>query len=269
MDRAAVRHRLAVLRGDAITTWSARKEPAYRRLARTYRLPEETKRVYCHHIRKTAGTSLHFSFLGLDGEDPDQVQRRLDTSALHRTISGQYAFVAHQHRLLEQGHYFYGWSHLPAHRISLPPRTFTVTILRDPVERIVSLYSYLREGDEAGMAFPAPYTERSMAQSGFSAFLEKLPKKELLRQVFMFSRTFSVAEATDQIARCSCVLFTEHYEFGLAALAERLNLPLVPRRARATHVRASLSNTELEQLRQVLEPEYELIRQLEVSQPGR
>ena len=268
MDRAAARHRLAVLRRDAITTWAARKEPAYRRLDSTYRLPEDTKRIYCHHIRKTAGTSLHFSFLGLGGEDPDEVQRRLGASALHRTISGSYAFVAHQQRLLEQGHYFYGWSHLPAHRISLPPRTFTVTILRDPVQRIVSLYSYLREGDDAGMAFPVPSAERALARSGFSEFLEKLPKKELLRQVFMFSRTFSVAEATDRIARCSCVLSTEHYESDLAALADRLVLPLVLRRARATHVRASLSKEEVEHLRQMLEPEYELLRQLEVSQPG-
>jgi hypothetical protein len=265
MNREAARHRLAVLRHDGMTTLAARKEPAYRRLARTYRLPESARRVYCHHIRKTAGTSLHFSFLGLGDEDPALVQRRIDASALHRTISGQYAFVAHQRRLLEQGRYFYGWSHLPAHRISLPRRTFTVTILRDPVDRVVSLFSYLLEGDEPGMAFAAPRAERALAEKGFSTFLAELPRKELLRQLFMFSRSFSVAEATDGIARCSCVLFTEHYESGLTALAQRLCLPLSLRRARATRTRVSLPDTELEHLRELLEPEYELIRQLEVS----
>ena len=265
MNRAAARHRLAVLRGNGITLWSARKEPEYRRLARTYRFPEGARRVYCHHIRKTAGTSLHFSFLGLGGEDPALVQRRISTATLHRTISGRYAFVAHQGRLLAQGDYFYGWSHLPAHRITLPRRTFTITILRDPVDRVVSLYSYLREGDEPGMAFAAPPAERRLAEKGFATFLDELPKKELLRQLFMFSRGFSVAEATDRIARCSCVLLTEHYESGLAALADRLSLPLSLRRARATRTRVSLLPTELEQLRVALEPEYELLRQLEVS----
>jgi hypothetical protein len=115
------------------------------------------------------------------------------------------------------------------------------------------------------MAFAVPRAERASAEKGFSTFLEELPRKELLRQLFMFSRSFSVAEATDGIARCSCVLFTEHYESGLTALARRLSLPLALRRARATRTRVSLPDTQLEHLRELLEPEYELLRQLEVS----
>jgi len=265
MDRAAVRHRLGVLRHDAAVTLASRREPEYRRLSRRYRLPEGMRRVYCYHVRKTAGTSLHYGFLGLGGEDPLEVQRRIAGAALHRTVSGGYAFAAHEQRLLEQGHYFYGWSHLPAHHVRLPRRTFTVTILRDPVRRVLSLYSYLLEGDEPGMPFPAPESGRAAARRGFSAFLDELPPKELLRQLFMFSPRFDVAEAADALGRCSAVLFTEDFESGFASLARRLDLPLVSHRARVTRRRVEPSDSELERLRHMVEPEYALLGRLAPS----
>jgi Sulfotransferase family len=264
MNRAAWRQRLAVLRHDADVTRASWKEPAYRRLARAVHLPDGVRRVYCHHIRKTAGTSLHHSFLALAGEAPLEVERRIEAAPLHRTISGPYPFVAHQRRLLAQGHYLYGWSHLPAHRVTLPPRTFTVTILRDPVDRIVSLFSYLREGDAPGTPFSVPPAERTMARGDLSLFLSELPKKDLLRQLFTFSARFDVGEAADRIAACSCLLLTDDYESGVTALAQRLELPLAIRRARSTGTRVQLSDTERAHLRELLEPEYELMRRLGV-----
>ncbi len=268
MDRSSVRRRLGHLVHDGATAYAAWREPEYRRLSRTYRLPDGARRVYCHHIRKTAGTSLHFSFLTLGGEDPAAVHRRIAASELHRTVSGRYAFAAHHRQVLERGDYLYGWSHLPAHRISLPPRTFTVTLLRDPCDRVVSHYNYIREGDEPGMAFAVTDVERDLAGNGFAAFLAALPRKDLLRQIFTFSPSFSVAEAAERISECSAVLFTETYEPGLAALATRLDLPLELRRDRATRAPSSISSSERDQLREILEPEYDLLRQLSVTSTG-
>jgi len=265
MDGPALDRRLRRWLRDTRTTLSASREPQFRRLSSTYRLPEGARRVFCFHIRKTAGTSLHFSFLGLGGEDPAVVQQRLEDSPLHRTISGDYSFVAHQRRLVEQGHYFYGWSNAPAHRISLRPGTFTLTVLRDPVNRIISHYGYLREGDEPGMAFAVPSAERALSEKGFQSFLDELPRQHLLRQLFMFSRGFSVAEAVETILSCSSVMFTEEFEVGLTALAKRLELPLEARRERATRARPSISDAERERLREMLEPEYEMIRQLRMQ----
>jgi hypothetical protein len=263
-----VRRRLGQIVHDRLIGWRAWKEPDYRRLSRTYRLPGDAERVYCHHIRKTAGTSLHFAFLGLGDEDPTVVHQRIAASDLHRTISGGYAFAAHLRQVLQGGDYLYGWSHLPAHRISLPRRTYTVTILRDPCDRVISHYNYIREGDQPGMAFAVTKEERALASDGFPAFLERLPRKDLLRQIFTFSSGFAVAEAVEAIAGCSAVLFTETYESDLAALAASLDLPLKPRRDRATRDRNSISSAEREQLREVLEPEYDLLRQLRVAQAG-
>ena len=111
-----------------------RFDPTYRRLAAGYRLPDGSRRVYCHHIRKTAGTSLLMSFLALGGEDPAVVwERMVAAPGLSRTVSGRYAFgvvpppAAHRGGLLLR-------PGAPAGgRPAAPPDTFTVTILRDPV----------------------------------------------------------------------------------------------------------------------------------------
>ena len=242
--------------------WEIRSDPTYRRLARSYELPDGSRRVYCHHIRKTAGTSLAQSFMALSGEDPMEVWRRTAASRLPRAISGDYAFVVNHRRLLAEGAYFYGRSHHQAAHQPLPPRTFTVTILRDPVARVHSYYDFLVAGDEPHLPVRVPEQERRKAEGGLDAFLDRVPTAYLLNQLSTFSATFDVAEATDRIARCSCVLFTEDFADGLAALGRRLELPLVTRRARVTGTRSSLTEAQRERIRSRVEPEYELLRRL-------
>ncbi|HXW32943.1 MAG TPA: hypothetical protein VEJ87_00050 [Acidimicrobiales bacterium] len=239
-----------------------RKDSAYRRLTEDYLLPDGSRRVYFHHIRKTGGTSLQRSFLALGGEEPGDVLHRMAASRFNRTTSGKYAFAANQKTVLSQGFYFCGWSHVPAHAIELPPGTFTVSIFRDPLKRVLSYFNYLVAGDEPGTAFPVPERERRLAYAGFDDFLERVPKRDLLRQLFTFSQALDPEEAADRIRRCSFVFFNDSYEEGLADLAARLDLPLVIRHDRVTPKSVSPGSTQLERLRELLDPEYQLFRLL-------
>jgi hypothetical protein len=240
-----------------------RTDPTYRRLARTFELPDGSRRVYCYHVRKTAGTSLYLSFLSLGGEDPMDVWRRITTSRLPRTVSGGYSFVSNSRRLLAEGAYFFGRSHRAAPDQPLPPRTFTVTVLRDPVERVHSLFDYLVAGDEEGLPGRVAEGGRSVARDGFDAFLDRVPAKDLLNQLTTFSPRQEVSEAADRIAACSTVLFAEDFTDGLVRLGQRLQLPLSPQRVRVTGSRSVLTGPQRERLRSRLEPEYELLRRLE------
>jgi len=243
--------------------WAIRRsDPPFQRLAEGFELPDGSRRVYCHHVRKTAGTSLYLSFLALGGEDSMEVWRRITTSRLPRTVSGPYSFASNNRRLLAEGRYFYGRSHRAAADQPLPPKTFTLTVLRDPVERVHSLFDYLVAGDEPGTPGRVADRERTLAGAGFDAFLEGVTPRDLLNQLTMFSRRLDVSEAADRIAGCSSVFFAEDFADGLARLGQRLELPLSPQRARVTTRRSSLTDAQRERLRTRLEPEYELLARL-------
>jgi hypothetical protein len=265
-QRAALRTRRRAR--DIQEIWAIRRDPTYRRLAKTFELPDGSRRIYCHHLRKTAGTSLYLSFLALGGEDPMDVWRRITTSRLPRAISGGYAFVSNNRRLLAEGAYFYGRSHRAAADQPLPPGTFTVTILRDPVERVHSYFDYLVAGDDPGVPGRVAEGERRVTRDGFDAFLDRVPPRDLLNQLAVFSKRLDVSEAVDRIAACSTVLFAEEFAHGLARLGRRLELPLSPQRARVTGTRSSLTEEQTERLRARLEPEYELLHRLQAGGIG-
>ena len=287
-DRARAPDRLAALhsRGPKVGTgaalrraarevrdsWELRRDSKFRRLAEAYELPDGNRRVYCYHVRKTAGTSLYLSFLGLGGEDPMDVWRRITSSRLSRTISGGYVFVANSRRVLAEGAYFFGRSHRSADRQPLPPRTFTVTVLRDPVDRVRSYFDYLVAGDPPTNPGQVGDRQRRLAEDGFDRFLERVSQRDLLNQIATFSSRLDVSEAVERIAECSLVLFTSAFEEGLEGLGRRLELPLQVRRARVGGSRSLLTDVQLQRLRARLEPEYELLRRLEqggIAAPAR
>ena len=250
---------------DVRDTVEIRGDLTFRRLAASYRFPDGSQRVYCHHVRKTAGTSLYLSFLALGGEDPIEVWRRIARSRLHRTVSGNLAFASNHRTVLAEGAYFFGRSHRAAGAQPLPPSTFTVTVLRDPAARAHSYFDYLVAGDDPSTPGRVGAQERRIAADGFDAFLDRVPRRDLLNQLATFSEQFDISEAVDRIAACSSVFFTEDYAQGLKDLAGRLDVRLQLHRSRVTGSRSELTEAQAVRLRDLLEPEYELLWRLEAA----
>lgn len=231
---------------------------AARRSARALS-PSGFRRVYLFHVRKTAGTSLAMSFLALGGEDPRAVFARMATRP-HTTRSRGRVFVHHERALLQQGHYLFGWSHHPWWYLKLPPATFTVTVLREPLERLVSLYAYLADArSDEGLPFPAPAEDRKWAEGGFSAFLDRVPANAALNQLHTFSESRCPEEAAERIRGLDAYFFTANYRQGLSSLVRRLGLPLVERTERASVATVGLSGAELARARDVVADEYRLL----------
>jgi hypothetical protein len=233
-------------------------------------------RVYHYHVRKTAGTSLNAAFWALAGLDYGAMSNRqlVEGNGLKILQGGA--------KLIPEGDYFFASSHQPAFKLQLPPRTYTITILRDPAARAISYYRYLLWARSGGADRAAePYIDAVRAESafldgghrlpfwlrrllrmrepGFEEFVERVPAEHLLTQLHMFSARLDPDEATERILACSAVCFTETFSEDLERVARELQLDLAERGERRFGETVDLSPQERDLLRERLAPEYAMI----------
>ena len=220
------------------------------------------RRVYLVHIRKTAGTSLNNMFLSLGGGDGSSTFDALTRDPIHQVVIGERVFVGWNRRLINRGDYFYAFSHIPYHELQLPPDTFTITTLRDPVARVVSHYRMLCHFRDARIDHPCMRTEGPWLGSSFDDFLARMPRQHLLNQLFMFSKSMDPVEAIDRIAELTHVMFTERFDEGVDRLVQRARLPLEAMHVRRSTNEISLTNSAEDRLREILRPEIDVYSSL-------
>lgn len=221
------------------------------------------RRIYFVHIRKTGGTSLNHMFLSLMSEDSQKLYQEL--CAAHAVARKDLRVVGWRPDLIAEGNYFYGFSHLPLHELRLPAETFTVTCFRDPVKRVVSLYHMLREYAATNNPHPCMKRQGPWLGDSFDDFIDRIPPEDLLRQIYMFSKTFAVREAAEKIGQLGHVMFLEQFDAGVTILNEKTGLDLQPRRERKSNWSEQLGEGSLRRLRDKLSPEYELLDRFRIS----
>lgn len=231
-------------------------------LSDVYSIDGKERRIYYYHIRKTGGTSINHMFLSTAGEPGEDVYRHLNKSPIHRSISGTRVFVGWHQRLIEQGRYFYAFSHIPRHKLRLPPHTFTFTCLREPVKRVMSHYRMILEHKGLGKTAGEVCPESKWLGKNFGDFLLNIPREHLLNQIFMFSKKFDVNEACDNIQRCSYFFLLERFADGIKELSEKTGIPLEPLHIRKSKIEISISKIEMERLHEMLSPEIEVWNRL-------
>jgi hypothetical protein len=199
----------------------------------------------------------------LSGRDPHVIDRRL--SRFYFAQSNGYRFVANNEALIGQGRFFFAYSHLPAYALSLPEvGTFKFTVLRDPIDRVVSLYRYLASPNaDKSYSHKAMIEERRWAIEGFDRFLDQIPRQHLCNQLHMFSRTSSVDEAVNCLNELDLVLRTECLDRDLDRLQEALDLRLSLTRERSSSLRFAPTEAQRDRLYEMLFPEFEILRQIE------
>ncbi|RMG42857.1 MAG: hypothetical protein D6719_05290 [Candidatus Dadabacteria bacterium] len=226
------------------------------------------KRIYHYHIRKTAGRFVHYSFFNLDKdfENPGDLYRALSeaSNAGHGLLNGTKLFLGWNVQALERGLYYYGFSHEPMHKIKIPPATFTLTVLRDPVERFLSHYKMLIQFKEENIDHPCMQTEGPWLGNSIYDFIERIPKEHALNQIYMFSENFSVDEAYRNITGLSHYMFQSDLQTGMKQLGQKLgiNFEDVGLVGAGSKKKLHLPDDALQKLHKLLEPEYELLERL-------
>ena len=221
------------------------------------------KRIYHVHIRKTGGTSLNYMFHALIRSEPSgPIFAQLHQIPHHRIIREGLVFVGWNAKLSNRGHYFYSFSHVPLHQLTLPPRTFTVTCFRDPVKRLVSHYNMLMDYKIHSVPHPCMVDEGPWLGASFRDFLQRIPREHLQNQLYMFSPSFKVAEAVERVRGLSHVMFTESFAAGIQELNRKTGLQLQPVHTHKASHKSELSTEDLALLREKLADEYEFLEKV-------
>lgn len=226
-------------------------------------LPKEHRPIYHVHLRKTAGTSINFSFLS-QAKVPDTMKfyQELTKKSNHRLIKDSKVFVGWNKALINEGSYSYAFSHIPLHELDLPKHCFVFTCMRDPVKRLISHYNMLKYYQNNDVHHPYFKFYEDKLGGSVVDFAQSIPKELVMHQLYMFSKNYDIEEALAALLRLDHVMFTESIIEDLNTLESLTEWKLPINRQKAFGHKEVISADDVERLRVLLEPEYALIEKL-------
>lgn len=228
----------------------------------------EFSRIYHWHIRKNAGTGFNLRFMSTACNSNIDVAKNIKDSA-HRSGGraeyGGKVFVSWNKRILESGNYFYGSSHIPHHKLSLPQNTFTLTTLRDPLSRVFSHYKMIHEYRMKNTYHPCMRVEGKWLGDSktLSEFVRNMPKEHLMAQLYHYSSSYSLEEACERLGTVNFVSRVEDLDVrGFNELNRIIpSLNFKPGKIRSISMPSNcISPGEVDDLRQLLDLEYRFLK---------
>lgn len=218
--------------------------------------------IYHIHIRKTAGTSINFSFFSNVHDNANIFYKKLAEKDNHRLIHNNKVVVGWNHSLINSGKYSFAFSHIPIHQLSLPDDIFKFTCFRDPASRVLSHYNMLKYYQLNEINNPCMRTEGAWLGNNFNDFLINIPKHHLLNQLYMFSENYDIKDAINEVKKLDEVIFTENLEMGLKKIENSTGW-ILPNEIRKNYgYKEKIDDATLNYLKDILKPEYEFLEKV-------
>jgi len=227
--------------------------------------------IYFYHIQRTGGRSLVASILNQFG-DPNLWGRCMGSEGPKQIVecaAGQIVpWCADPMSVCPD--FWFSWSHVPAHQFELPPQCFTITILRDPVDRFLSYYRFLRTYDDPTRVYqPVHFNALQYLRPTVLETAEAFPPMHRYQMLYHFSEVLDANQAAARIRRLSYRFPLELFDLGLSGLGSMVNMSLNPvHRADSIppttneKVKDELTAEVRNQLVQIFQPEYALLEEL-------
>jgi hypothetical protein len=230
------------------------------------------RRIYHSHIKKCAGTSLNKLIIGMQCEqDPILRDRCYEGVCGNDMVQiGDWVFTSHRPYQMATQKYTYAFSHYPYwelrddFRISFD-ETFVFTTFRDPVERVISHYKMVKQRKENDSKHASMKVEGKWLGDNDSLmeFVHNLPKKDLMAQIYCYSRNYNIDEALENIKE---VNFTVRVEDLTSGGYDELKRVMPALKFPNQHLRKSkeykFDQKDVEYIKEMLQVEYDLLDQI-------
>lgn len=221
------------------------------------------RKIYHVHIRKTGGRSVHHAIFGLTGKDTNEIYRRLVQNAGKAVTFDTYRFAGWCLNLSQE--FDYAFSHQPFYKLQKPTtELYLVCCVRNPVQRFIShwkmLKHYVETREQQASLHPGLEPEIGYFDDDILKFFEKLPPFHVFNQLFMFSPSGDLDDATNAMSHIDLILETEDLRAGMPHLfkvwGESSNtIPHIG----ASEISPVTSPDVMRKLHELFSPEYELI----------
>lgn len=188
-----------------------------------------------------------------------------DYSKRYRAIYNGCIIQGSNISLLEQGNYHYGCTHIPSWKIQEPSDTFSLTIFRDPIKRIISHYKDIMGRVERGEKHHFLKEESQFLGSSFTDFVDNLPPEKLQSQLYNFSRNYDQDEAINKIRSLDLILTLEDISNGIQNINNRLGIDLKLVKKNKSECFKLPSTDEINYLSSKIIQEINLFKKLEIS----
>lgn len=220
--------------------------------------------ICCYHIPKCGGTSFnqflshHFYGQGLNEVLPGYTNQQLLINFIQQDIN---LFP------------YFSSNHIRSHKLLPPPNYFTTVILRDPLDRLLSMYRQYFSCVQNGYFLeyiPAYNTLwKHYPATGFVAWLHTIPACDVNYQLSTFSHSLSVEQAVKYCQTLDQIMWLEDLELGISKVAQKLALPLnidnLPKDLNQSPRKTNFPEAVLAEAKQCLAPEIKFIEELRSS----
>lgn len=209
-------------------------------------------RILHFHIQKSGGTSVNQVFYGLTFVQPvveaflernqshpfftsdlfkaksDGAKVKAITRRLGGPAKGNGYIVSSSWKRIRLGMYSYAHNHMCFQDVPIYPGTYSFTILREPLERLISRYKMdlrlFRLGKIGHYKDRGPLADSITEPLKYFRVLKNHAPNDFLNQIGSFSKSFTVDEAIENALSLNRILFQHSLQPDLDALLKDVGL---------------------------------------------